>query len=79
MTDQDQPLADDLLHGGAAIGAFLGLKPGATFYGLQRGYIPATKRGNSWIGSKSRLKAHFNGDVEPKRQAAPNTEITANT
>jgi hypothetical protein len=75
MTNQDS-LVDDLPYGGAAIGAFVGLKPGATFYALQRGHIPAVKRGNVWVGSKSRLKAHFNS-VEPERQA--NSAAESNT
>jgi hypothetical protein len=75
---EDKSLADDLLYGGAAIGAFVGIKAGAAFYALQRGHIPAVKRGAVWVASKARLRAHFAGgnSVEPKTAA---TEISITT
>ena len=64
QTDAPSPiddLADDLLHGAAAIGAYIGVDERRAFYLLSKGYIPATKAGASWIGSKRRLRRYFSG------------------
>jgi hypothetical protein len=58
--DAAQSLADDLLRGAEAIGAFIGLKPRQAFHGLQAGSIPAVKEGGTWVSTKSRLRKHYN-------------------
>ena len=52
-------LADDLLRGAEAISDFIGESLRKTYYGLERGYIPAGKQGETWIGSKARLREHY--------------------
>jgi hypothetical protein len=59
----DETLADDLLPGAAKIASFIGQPERKTYHWLQRGYIPATKVGDLWIGSKARLRRHFAGDA----------------
>jgi hypothetical protein len=65
-------LADDIIRGADAIGAFIGLDPRQTFYNLQRGVIPATKEGRLWVTTKSRLRRHYNESrFEPSAKHAP--------
>jgi hypothetical protein len=59
--DGGESLANDLLRGAEAIGAFIGLGLRETFYGLQEGHIPATKEGKTWVSSKRRLREHYTG------------------
>jgi hypothetical protein len=59
-THNTESLGDEILRGAAAIGAFIGLDPRETFYGLQNGWIPATKEGRIWVSTKSRLRRHYN-------------------
>jgi hypothetical protein len=58
--DDGETLADDILRGAAQIGAFLGLSPRQAFHFLQIGAVPATKEGNVWVSTKSRLRKHYN-------------------
>ena len=57
-------IGDDLLVGASAIAGFLGWPERAVFYHLQRQQIPATKRGSTWISSKSRLQQHYCGSKD---------------
>jgi hypothetical protein len=57
--DAGESLADDLLRGAGAIGAFIGLGLRETFYGLQEGHIPARKEGRTWVSSKTVLRKHY--------------------
>jgi hypothetical protein len=69
--DAAESLADDLLRGAEAIGAFIGLEPRQAFYGLQAGNIPAVKEGNTWVSTKSRLRKHYNESrYEPPADAS---------
>lgn len=67
--DDGESLAHDLLRGAAKIGAFIGLDPRQTFHGLQRGHIPATKEGKTWVGSKTRLREHYGAQARCARGA----------
>jgi hypothetical protein len=58
-TNNEIPLADDLLKGAQAIADYIGDDVRDTFYGLQKGYLPARKHGHHWISSKSALRRHF--------------------
>jgi hypothetical protein len=60
-TSTTSALADDLLLGAKAIADFLGFDLRETYYGLERGHIPATRRGRLYIGSKRRLTKHYTG------------------
>jgi hypothetical protein len=57
--DAGESLADDLLRGAGAIGAFIGLGLRETFYGLQEGHIPGRKEGRTWVSSKTVLRKHY--------------------
>jgi hypothetical protein len=52
-------LADDLLKGADAIGAFLGEDRRRAFYLCERGLIPCGKEGATWVASKQALRAHY--------------------
>ena len=56
-------LRADLLWGCAAIAAEIGRDPRATFYMLQNGSIPASKVGQIWTSTRSRLRRHFEGEA----------------
>jgi excisionase family DNA binding protein len=56
-------LADDLLFGAQAIADYLGITQGQAYHWLAQGYIPFTKTGDLYIGSKARLRRHFAGDA----------------
>jgi hypothetical protein len=70
----ETPLAEDLLKGASAIGAYLNLDTRSTFYHLQQGNIPATKLGRVWLSTKSRLRKHFN---EARFEPLPKEEPAA--
>jgi hypothetical protein len=59
-SETTESLAEDLLRGAEAIGAYVGLDARQTFYYLQTGCLPATKLGRIWISTKTRLRRHFN-------------------
>jgi hypothetical protein len=59
--DAAESLADDLLRGAEAIGAFIGLKKRQAFHGLQNGHIPGQKEGGTWVSSKTVLCKHYTG------------------
>jgi hypothetical protein len=66
-----EDLADDILRGAEAIGAFVKLDPRQAFHGLQKGYIPGLKEGNTWVSTKSRLRKHYNESrYEPPADAS---------
>ena len=49
----------DVLWGTKAIAAELGLGQRQAYYALERGLIPATKRGRRWVASRKILAEHF--------------------
>jgi hypothetical protein len=57
-------LADDLLRGAQAIADEIGDSERRTRYLLERGRLPAKKVGNSWYGSRSRLREFSLGGAE---------------
>ena len=59
----EPPLADDLLWGGRAIAAELGIKTRKAFYLLDTGAIPARKINGLWVASRRQLRAHFLGEA----------------
>ena len=50
-------LADDILHGGAAIAEFLGVSNRRAFYLLENHHVPSFKLGRTWCARKSRILA----------------------
>lgn len=58
MRDDDS-LADDLLHGAAAIGDFLGISERAARHQIDAGRIPVSRLGRLIVGSKSVLRRRF--------------------
>jgi hypothetical protein len=56
-------LAGDLLFGAQAIADYLGISVGQAYHWLASGYLPVTKTGDLYIGSKARLRRHFAGDA----------------
>jgi len=59
--DADESLADDLLRGAGAIGAYIGRNERQAFHGLQTGAIPGRKEGGTWVSSKTVLRKHYTG------------------
>ena len=74
MSTSESPksLADDILRGAEAIGAFIGLEARQTFHCLQAGNLPATKEGKIWVSTKSRLRQFCEWSrFEPEAKPAP--------
>ena len=66
------PLADDLLWGARAIALeiFGDDQPEQVrkvFYLLERRLVPAEKLGSQWVGSRQRVRRHFQGGPEALR------------
>lgn len=59
VTLKDETLASDLLRGADEIAAFLGESRRRVFYLCERGLIPCSKEGASWISARSALRQHF--------------------
>jgi len=60
MTSQDEkPLATDLLHGAKEIGDFLGISERAARHAIDAGSIPVTRMGRLIIGSRTILRKRF--------------------
>lgn len=59
LTINTHDLAEDLLKGASAIGAFMGLKPRAAYYLLEKREVPGFKIGNIWYARRSTLLNHF--------------------
>jgi hypothetical protein len=58
MAEDD--LADDLLHGIAAIAGFLNMKPRQAYDLAEKGKLPLFKFGDRvWQGRKSKLRQHI--------------------
>jgi hypothetical protein len=58
--DAGATLAGDLLHGCAAIGAFLGIGPRRAFFLAKKAALPGVQKlSGRWVGSKSVLRNHF--------------------
>jgi hypothetical protein len=55
----NNPLADDLLHGAAEIGKYLGISERAAFHQIANGQIPTVKMGRLIVASKTVLRRHF--------------------
>jgi hypothetical protein len=58
----EQPLAQDLLIGAAAIATFLGLTERAARHQIDEGEIPHVRMGRLIVGSKRVLRNHFSPD-----------------
>lgn len=59
-TDEDAPLADDLLRGIKAISEFIGEEERRAYYLAEQGIIPVGKEGKGrYIGSKQVLRAYY--------------------
>ncbi len=61
---------DKLLNGAEEIGREAGLVDddgnvdlGKTYYALERGYLPASKRGRIWISTRSRIRRTYRGET----------------
>jgi hypothetical protein len=52
-------IADDLLEGCPAIGAFIGKNARETLWAIERGRLPAWREGHKWCALKSALRRHF--------------------
>ena len=59
----DDTLKNEKLRGCKRIAGYIGEKERIVFYGLERGYIPATKEGRIWVTTKTRLRNHYNGEA----------------
>ena len=66
---QHDSIGDDLLRGAQAIADYTGLKVRDVFDKLEKGYLPATKEGNLWVASKTRLRAHYGIPVTTSTEA----------
>jgi hypothetical protein len=55
----DKKVADDVLWGVKAIADEIGRPERQTYYGLEKGHIPAGKVGEIWVAYRSVLRAHF--------------------
>jgi hypothetical protein len=53
QNDLPETVADDLLKGATAIGAFIGTERQRTFLLLQKGIIPAGQINREWVASKT--------------------------
>jgi len=53
-------LGTDLLMGASAIAGFIGQSRRRTYYVLGTSLIPAGREGQTWIGSKAKLREHYN-------------------
>ena len=56
MNEND--LADDLIEGADAIGAYIGWKPRRVYYAAERKLIPIFRLGDRLCARKSTLKRH---------------------
>jgi hypothetical protein len=63
VTNSNQTLRDDILWGAQAIADAIGRDVRDVYYLLQRGLIPATKTGDIWTTTRSRLRRHFEGEA----------------
>jgi hypothetical protein len=59
MTQNEKPLADDLLHGAREIGQFLGITERQARHQIDSGGIPVTRMGRLIVGSKTVLRRRF--------------------
>jgi len=71
-------LADDVLRGAQAIADYIGLDVRKCFYALERGHVPAIKEGSQWVTTRSRLRAHYNGNVDRASSPEPVARPTIN-
>jgi hypothetical protein len=66
-SDVQQPPEDDdidLLWGAEAIAAYIKRTPRATWHLLATKQLPATKVGQTWVASRSKLRARLLGEEE---------------
>jgi hypothetical protein len=77
----DEPndnIAKDRLRGAQAIADFIGENLSITYHGLENGFVPATKQGRIWIGSKAVLQEHFRKPTNlPPPATSPPTADTS--
>jgi hypothetical protein len=59
ISPEPATLADDLLRGAAAIGAFIGELPKRVFYLAAKGQLPIGREGMMLIASKKVLRDHY--------------------
>jgi hypothetical protein len=58
------PIGDDLIWGAEAIADELSISATKVFRYLNLGYLPATKVGQQWVASRTKLRAHLLGEDE---------------
>lgn len=77
-TPDAETIADDLLKGCPAIGAFIGKTARETLWAIERGWIPAWREGHTWCALKSALRKHYAElaakPVDPKALAAERSQ-----
>ncbi|HZT88326.1 MAG TPA: hypothetical protein VFA12_10165 [Stellaceae bacterium] len=59
-----EPLAVDLLWGGAAIARELGVPTRKAFYLLEHGHLPGRKIGGLWVASRQQLRERLLDDAD---------------
>ena len=60
--ERTDTLADDRLDGAAAFAAFIGIPVRKAYHKLAAGLIPHVREGDKYIGSKARLRRHYQGE-----------------
>lgn len=61
--DETKRLADDMLRGVRAIADELGETERQVYYALEKGNLPAFKRGKIWCARKSTLRRRLDSEV----------------
>jgi hypothetical protein len=56
---ENETIADNLLEGCPAIGAFIGKSARETLWAIERGRLPAWRDGHKWCALKSVLRQHY--------------------
>jgi hypothetical protein len=70
-------LADDLLKGAEAIGAYINLAPRQVYHLHQTEQIPTFQKGAIIFARKSELDASFRSEANPGRLKKPRTDRAA--
>lgn len=60
---RESDLASDVLRGAQAIADYVGLDIRRCFYKLEKGFLPAVREGGTWVSTRSRLRAFYDGDL----------------
>ena len=61
----EAPLATDLLFGAANIADYLGMNKRTAYYQIANGQIPTVRMGRLLVASKTALRRHVVGEVQP--------------